>query len=141
MKLRDFGLDVAIVEGGIGAASALKMSYAGLTKGLIAVGATMFGAASRAGLGGALREELARSQPQLLAMLTAMIPRMYSKAYRWVAEMEQIAEFVGGDETGGKIYVGAARLYEQLAADFEQDRDSAESIAALTSFCRGEIKR
>jgi len=141
MKARDFGLDVAIVEGGIGAASALKMSYAGLTKGLIAVGATMFGAASRAGLGGALREELARSQPQLLAMLTAMIPRMYSKAYRWVAEMEQIAEFVGGDETGGKIYVGAARLYEQLAADFEQNRDSAESIAALTSFCRGEIKR
>jgi hypothetical protein len=70
-----------------------------------------------------------------------MIPAMYSKAYRWVAEMEQIAEFVGGDETGGKIYVGGARLYEQLAADFEQNRDSAESIAALTSFCRGEIKR
>ena len=141
MKLRDFGLDVAIVEGGIGAASALKMSYAGLTKGLIAVGATMFGAASRASLATALREELARSQPQLLAMLTAMIPRMYSKAYRWVSEMEQIAEFVGGDETGGAIYSGAARLYEQLAADFEQGRDSAESIAALNSFCRGEVKR
>jgi hypothetical protein len=66
---------------------------------------------------------------------------MYSKAYRWVSEMEQIAEFVGGDATGGKIYVGAARLYEQLAADFEQGRDTAESIAALNSFCRGELKR
>ena len=140
-RLRDFGLDVVVVDGGIGAASALKMSYAGLTKGLIAVGAAMFGAASRAGLASALREELARSQPQLLAMLTAMIPRMYSKAYRWVSEMEQIAEFVGGDETGGKIYVGAARLYEQLAADFEKSRDTADSIAALNSFCRGEIKR
>jgi 3-hydroxyisobutyrate dehydrogenase-like beta-hydroxyacid dehydrogenase len=139
-KLRDFGLDVAVVEGGIGAASALKMSYAGLTKGLIAVGATMFGAASRTGLASALREELARSQPQLLAMLTAMIPRMYSKAYRWVSEMEQIAEFVGGDETGGAIYMGAARLYEQLAADFEQDRDAGESIAVLNSFCRGGIQ-
>ena len=140
-RLRDFGLDVVVVDGGIGAASALKMSYAGLTKGLIAVGAAMFGAASRAGLASLLREELARSQPQLLAMLTAMIPRMYSKAYRWVSEMEQIAEFVGGDETGGKIYVGAARLYEQLAADFEKSRDTADSIAALNSFCRGEIKR
>ena len=141
MRLRDFGIDVAIVEGGIGAASALKMSYAGLTKGLIAVGATMFGAASRAGCAAALHEELARSQPQLLAMLTAMIPRMYSKAYRWVAEMEQIAEFVGDDATGGKIYVGAARLYEQLAADFEQGRDTAESIAALNSFCRETLER
>jgi 3-hydroxyisobutyrate dehydrogenase-like beta-hydroxyacid dehydrogenase len=140
-RLRDFGLDVAIVDGGIGAASALKMSYAGLTKGLIAVGAVMIGAASRAGLASALREELARSHPQMLAMLTAMIPGMYTKAYRWVSEMEQIAEFVGGDETGGAIYMGAARLYEQLAADFEQNRDTAESIAALNSFCRGTLKR
>jgi 3-hydroxyisobutyrate dehydrogenase-like beta-hydroxyacid dehydrogenase len=139
--LRGFGIDVAIVEGGIGAASALKMSYAGLTKGLIAVGTAMIGAASRAGLASDLREELARSQPQLLAIFTAMIPAMYSKAYRWVAEMEQIAEFVGGDETGGTIYTGAARLYEQLAADFEQKSDAAESIAALNSFCRAGIKR
>jgi 3-hydroxyisobutyrate dehydrogenase-like beta-hydroxyacid dehydrogenase len=139
--LRGFGLDVAIVDGGIGAASALKMSYAGLTKGFIAVGAAMFGAAARAGLASALREELSRSQPQLLAMLTAMIPAMYSKAYRWVSEMEQIADFVGGDTTGDAIYMGAARLYEQLAADFEQHRDAAESIAALNSFCRGTLKR
>ncbi len=65
---------------------------------------------------------------------------MYSKAYRWVSEMEQIADFLGGDETGGKIYTGAARLYEQLAADSEQGRDNAESIAALNSFCRGDLK-
>ncbi len=134
-RVRAFGLDVRVVDGGIGAASALKMSYAGLTKGLIAVGATMFGAASRAGLAPALREELARSQPQLLAMLTAMIPAMYSKAYRWVSEMEQIAEFVGGNTTGGAIYMGAARLYEQLAADFKQGGEIADS------FCRGELQR
>ncbi len=133
-RLSSFGLDIAVIDGGIGAASALKMSYAGLTKGLIAIGAAMFGAASRAGLASALRDELARSQPQLLAMLTAMIPAMYPKAYRWVSEMEQIAEFLGGAETGGTIYIGAARLFEQLAADFEQNRDTAQSIAALNSF-------
>jgi 3-hydroxyisobutyrate dehydrogenase-like beta-hydroxyacid dehydrogenase len=133
-RLSSFGLDIAVIDGGIGAASALKMSYAGLTKGLIAIGAAMLGAASRAGLASALRDELARSQPQLLAMLTAMIPAMYTKAYRWVSEMEQIAEFLGGAETGGTIYMGAARLYEQLAADFEQNRDTAQSIAALNSF-------
>ncbi len=134
IKLRGFGLDIVVVDGGIGAASALKMSYAGLTKGLIAVGAAMVGAASRAGLATLLREELARSQPQLLAMLTPRIPAMYSKAYRWVSEMEQIAEFLGGAETGCTIYMGAARLYEQLAKDWEQNRDDAESLAAMNSF-------
>jgi 3-hydroxyisobutyrate dehydrogenase-like beta-hydroxyacid dehydrogenase len=133
-RLGAFGLDIAIVEGGIGAASALKMSYAGLTKGLIAIGAAMLGGASRAGLASALREELARTQPVLLAMLTASVPAMYSKAHRWVSEMGQIAEFLGGDEHGGEIYMGAARLYEQLAADFEQNQDAAQSIAALNSF-------
>lgn len=141
LKLRAFGLDIAVVDGGIGAASALKMSYAGLTKGLIAIGAAMIGAASRACLASALREELARSQPQLLAMLTMRIPAMYPKAYRWVSEMEQIAEFLGGAENGGTIYMGAARLYEQLATDFEQNRDDAESFAALNSFFRAEVTR
>jgi 3-hydroxyisobutyrate dehydrogenase-like beta-hydroxyacid dehydrogenase len=139
--LRGFALDIVVVDGGIGAASALKMSYAGLTKGLIAVGAAMIGAASRAGVASALREELARSQPQLLAMLTAKIPAMYPKAYRWVSEMEQIAEFLGGAGTGGTIYMGAARLYAQLAIDWEQNRDDAESLAALNSFIGGQASR
>jgi 3-hydroxyisobutyrate dehydrogenase-like beta-hydroxyacid dehydrogenase len=135
-RLRGLGLESAVVDGGIGAASALKMSYAGLTKGLIAIGAAMIGAASRAGVASALREELAHSQPRLLAMLSTRIPAMYPKAYRWVSEMEQIAEFLGSAETGGEIYTGAARLYEQLAEDWEQDRDTAQSLAVLSSFLR-----
>ena len=133
-RLRGLGIEIAVVDGGIGAASALKMSYAGLTKGLIAIGAAMIGAASRAGVASALREELSHSQPRLLAMLSTRIPAMYPKAYRWVSEMEQIAEFLGSAETGGEIYTGAARFYEQLAQDWEQDRDAAQSLAVLSSF-------
>ena len=133
-RLGSLAIEIAVVDGGIGAASALKMSYAGLTKGFIAVGAAMIGAASRAGVASALREELAHSQPRLLAMLATRIPAMYPKAYRWVSEMEQIAKFLGGAETGGEIFTGAARFYEQLAADFEQDRDAAQSLAVLSSF-------
>jgi putative dehydrogenase len=135
-RLARLGLEIAVVDGGIGAASALKMSYAGLTKGLIALGAAMIGAASRAGVASALREELARSQPRLLAMLETRVPAMYPKAYRWVCEMEQIAEFIDGAENGGEMYAGAGRFYEQLAADWEQDRDTAQSLAALSSFLR-----
>lgn len=110
MTLSNYGLDIRVVNDQIGAASALKMSYAGLTKGLIAVGAAMVGGASRAGLASELRAELERSQPELLAMLRMRMPAMFSKAYRWVAEMEQIGEFLGDAANGTEIFTGAARL-------------------------------
>ncbi|MDO8432024.1 MAG: DUF1932 domain-containing protein [Candidatus Binatus sp.] len=132
--LRAHGLNVKILDGPIGAASAFKMSYGGVTKGLIAIGAAMFTAASHEGLAAPLFDELAQSQPALLAFLSAGIPNMFPKAYRWVAEMEQIAEFLGDAEAGSQIYSGAARLYEQIAADWDRDADASRSIAQLRSF-------
>ena len=64
------------MDGPVGAASALKMSYAGITKGFTALGAVMMLAATRAGTAEALRRELADSQPNLLAWLTRAVPAM-----------------------------------------------------------------
>jgi L-threonate 2-dehydrogenase len=129
--LNDYGLDVRVLDGGVGAASAMKMSYAGITKGFTALGTVMMLAASRAGTAEALHRELAATQPQLLAWLTRQVPNMYSKAYRWVAEMEEIAGFVGEDAAGHRIFSGAANLYERIAEDFDAAR--AET-GALTKF-------
>jgi hypothetical protein len=41
---------------------------------------------------------------------------MYDKAYRWVAEMDEISEFLGSGTPGGDIYAAIARHYERLAA-------------------------
>ena len=60
-----------IQPGPIGAASAMKMSYAGITKGFTALGAAMMLAASRAGTAEALKAELSASQPALFGWLTA----------------------------------------------------------------------
>ena len=49
--LRDYGLDIRVLDGALSAASALKMSYAGITKGTQAIGAAMMLAATRAGSG------------------------------------------------------------------------------------------
>ena len=54
-----------------------------------------FAAASRDGLAEALRVELARTQPQFLDRIDRLVPAMFPKAYRFVAEMEEIAEFLG----------------------------------------------
>ena len=116
MRLAGFGLDIAILDGPVGAASGLKLSYAGLTKGFTALCATMLGAAEREGLADALRAELARSQPSFLARMERALPDMWPKAYRWVAEMRQIAEFVGSPDEGATIYEGAALLYQRIAS-------------------------
>ncbi|HJU29442.1 MAG TPA: DUF1932 domain-containing protein [Candidatus Binataceae bacterium] len=115
MRLRDFGLDVAMVDGPIGAASALKLGHAGIVKGLIALGAVMAETASREGFAEALGEEIGRSQPQLAAWLRRTIPHMFPKAYRWVAEMEEIARFVGEDRPEAGIYRAAAEFFRQVA--------------------------
>ena len=96
-RLNDYGLIVRVLEGPLTAASALKMSYAGITKGFTALGAAMMLAATRGGSAAALQAELAESQPALLGCLTRQMPNMYSKAYRWVAELDEIAAFVGDD--------------------------------------------
>jgi hypothetical protein len=102
--------------GAIGDASALKMSYAGLTKGLTALGTAMALAADRAGVGEALHAELAASQVPMLKYLQRGVPDMFSKSGRWVAELDEIARFAGpGAEAD--IYAGIARLYERIAQD------------------------
>jgi putative dehydrogenase len=130
-RLNDYGLDIAVLDGPVGAASGLKMSYAGLTKGMTALAAAMIGAASREGLGAALRNELARTQPDFLTRFERQLPGMYRKAYRWVAEMEEIADHAGGEDTGAPIYKGMARLYERIAADWEGGRGLPLTLEAF----------
>ena len=91
MPLVDFGLNLRMVEGPIGAASAVKMSYAGITKGTQALAAVMVLAATRGGSADALFKELAFSQPHMLAWLKRSLSMMPPKAYRWIAEMHEIA--------------------------------------------------
>lgn len=130
--LQRHGLSMPVQPGPVGAASAMKMSYAGITKGFTALGAAMMLASTRAGTADALVAEMSISQPQLLQWLTSQMPRMHSKAYRWVAEMQEIAAFVHEDPAGASFYNAAARLYERIAADFEGTR---VETAALDAFC------
>jgi putative dehydrogenase len=119
VPLKEYGLDIRVIEGAVGTASALKMCYGGITKGMIFVAAAMLLAAARAGVSGVLGTELSQSEPQLLESLARRIPDMLPKAYRWVAEMEQISEFAAADPAAGALYGAAARFYERMAADVE----------------------
>ena len=118
--LRDWGIDWRIVDGPVGAASALKMSYAGITKGTTAIASAMLLGAARFGCGEALIAELSESQPEMLARMGSGIPRMYDKAYRWVAEMEEISDFLEQNPPSRDIYAAVARLYDYLATAYDE---------------------
>lgn len=138
--LTRYGLDIAVMDAPIGAASGLKLAYAGLTKGFTALAAVIITAASRDGLAESLRAELARTQPQFLTGIDRSVPAMYPKAYRWVAEMEQIAAFIADPAAGSTIYEGAARLFEAIAADLA-DGIPHDRFASLPRFRAGSDER
>jgi putative dehydrogenase len=126
--LRDWGIDWRVIDGPIGAASGVKMSYAGITKGTTAIAAAMLLGAARFGCAEALIAELSSSQPQMLARMRNGIPGIYDKAYRWVAEMEEISDFLEENPPSHDMYAAIARLYDYLAAanaEAQPGRDNA----------------
>jgi 3-hydroxyisobutyrate dehydrogenase-like beta-hydroxyacid dehydrogenase len=126
--LNDHGMIVRVLDGPLTAAAALKMSYAGITKGFTALAAAMMLAATRGGSAEALKAELAESQIPLQTWLNRQIPSMYGKAYRWVAELDEIAGFVGEEFPEHAMFNASARLYERIAADLDGRKDEIEIL-------------
>jgi len=125
-KLGSHGLDVRVLEGPSGAASALKMCYAGINKGIAALAAAMILAAARSGATQALYQEMSESLPGLLESLRRQVPDMLPKAYRWVAEMQEIAAFNGDAGPVHDVFAGFSRLFGEIARDVVgEQRDSA----------------
>jgi 3-hydroxyisobutyrate dehydrogenase-like beta-hydroxyacid dehydrogenase len=111
--LRDFGLDIRVLDGEVGQASGIKMCYAAMTKGLQALGAELLVAARLLGVEDELRAEQERGGDleAVRHFVERALPNMPPKAYRWIGEMEEIARCF--DELGmpGRLMLGAADVY------------------------------
>jgi 3-hydroxyisobutyrate dehydrogenase-like beta-hydroxyacid dehydrogenase len=144
--LREAGLEIRGLGTTVGSASALKLSYAGITKGLTALCALMQLQARAHGLGAELDAVLQETRPDLWHFLERAVPGMYPKAYRWIAEMREIAVYASPDEAGERIYEGAARFYEQVAREAAVKTNSSRNFqsdspdGANTAAC-GAIRR
>jgi len=118
-----------VLTGGIGAAASVKMCFGGLNKGLIGLASMLLLAAERHGATDALALELDHAAPDLVARLTPQIPAMIPKAYRWIAEMEEIAAFLEPDDpAGAEMFRGLAAFFRSIAGDAARDR---RLVAAL----------
>jgi putative dehydrogenase len=127
-SLTDFGLVIHVMNGPIGAASAMKMSYAGITKGITALGSMMMLASTRGGVAEELRTQLERSHPYFMQNFTRAVPEMFDKAYRFVGEMEEIADFVGEDPQAKQMYLAFADFYRRMAADVEGKNQETDAL-------------
>jgi len=129
-RLTGLGLDIPVLSDRVGDASALKMAYAGTTKGVSAVMAAMMLGAARAGVAEAFVQEMKSSQPGKLETAVRQLPVVLRKAYRWDGEMEEIAKFLLPELGGEGLFNGAAQLYRDLARDVEAG-DGSERMRLL----------
>ncbi len=125
------------LEGETGAASALKMAYAAWTKGTAALVAAIRALTQSEGVDAALVEEWKLSQPQPLRESDA-VPGKVRKAWRWVAEMEEIAASFEAAGLPGGFHLAAAEIYGRLAAF--KDAAAPPPLDEVTKALRAEAK-
>ncbi|KAL0477008.1 Y7SR [Acrasis kona] len=111
------GLNIKVAGQNVGAASALKMSYSGIHKGIFAIVSAMTIAAEKHGALDGLLGELACSGIPQLEKAKNLTNFLGPRAYRFGFEMREISEFAGHEDAEGSIYNGIANFYDRIAMD------------------------
>jgi len=114
-ELHGKGLDVRPLGADIGRASALKMAYASLNKGTIALRTAVLMAAQRLGVGRELQEELQYSQAAAYEQMCRSVPFLGAVARRWEGEMHEIEDTFRAAGITGDFHAAAASIYSILA--------------------------
>jgi 3-hydroxyisobutyrate dehydrogenase-like beta-hydroxyacid dehydrogenase len=136
--LEQYGLNVVLLDDKIGSASAIKMCYAALTKGLSALCTELLTAAEALGVSDALRREFQSSQSALYERMERGLPGMPTKSRRFVGEMEQISQAFDHVGLTPKILAGAADMYHfvggtRLADRTPEDPDPLPPLTEMIS--------
>ncbi len=133
------GIAVQLIGDDIGRASAIKMCYAGITKGTMALHAAVLISAAALGLSEELKSELAFSQAQALKAME-QVNRVPAKAFRWIAEMEEIARTFGSVGITSAIHLGAAEVFKMISESnlggerpetIDQSRTLSQTVSIL----------
>ena len=140
-------LDLAVAEispidmgESIGRASAIKMCYAAMNKGVDALYASILLASCQLGVNEELMREFQASQPEAAGRMARRIPFMAATAERFTGEMAEIAATFDAVGVSGDFHRGAQWLYALLArsalanetrATLPAERSLDEALAAF----------
>jgi len=128
-------LEAIAMDGGPGAASALKMAYAAYTKGTAALLVSIRALAIRAGVDQALLDEWARSQGDLGARSERAAGETARKAWRFTGEMAEIAATFDDAGLPDGFFRAAGEIYESLAG--YKDAPAMPSVAEVAKALAG----
>ena len=126
-------LDARAIEGGVGAASAVKMLFAAWGKHNSALMLAINAVADAFGVTDAIRSEWEISQPEYLAQSEHAARGAAPKAWRFEGEMDEIAATFEAAGLPPEFHRGAAEVYRRMAGfkDAATPADLDQVIAVL----------
>ncbi len=142
MRFMDMGSE-------IGRASAIKMCFAGLTKGTMTLRTSVLLAGEMLGVGAELKDVIAASQKFHWEGMNASVPFLAADAGRWAGEMEQISETFGSVGVTPNMHKGAAETFRLLDASplgmetretADKSRTLDQALAIYVDTLRGKKK-
>jgi 3-hydroxyisobutyrate dehydrogenase-like beta-hydroxyacid dehydrogenase len=102
-----------VVDGGVGAASAVKAAYAAWTKGSAALLLAARSLAHQERVEGTLLDEWALSQPELAGRLQRAAGSAAAKGWRWEGEMTEIAAAMAAAGLPDGFHLAAAEIFRR----------------------------
>lgn len=123
-----------------GAASALKVAYAAWTKCTDALLLAIRTFAAHEGIDQALLEEWSISQPELERRCQRAAAVAVPKMWRYVGEMEEIAETFRTAGLPGGFHLAAAEICQRLAP-FKDQTEPAPTVPSVVAAIRGGLEK
>lgn len=120
-------IEVEIIDGGIGRASALKMCFAAFTKGSTALAIAVLAAAERLDVLQDVKRHFSRNGPSL-PELERQISRAAPKAWRYIGEMQEIAATFQSAGMPPAFHEAAAEIFRRLEKFKGNDDPSVKDV-------------
>ena len=124
-------LEAIVLDGDVGAASALKMCFAAWTKGTRALLVAVRAVAAAERVDGALLQEWAVSLPDLPGRSEGAARGTAAKAWRFVGEMHEIAQTFAAAGLPAGFHQAAAEVYDRMARF--QDAEAAPTLEEVVT--------
>jgi 3-hydroxyisobutyrate dehydrogenase-like beta-hydroxyacid dehydrogenase len=108
-------LQTHVIGDAIGKASALKMCYAAYTKGTTALLSAILATAQSLGVRDELEAQWSNDDANFANETSERVRRSTAKAWRFVGEMNEIADTLRGANLPGEFHTAAAEIYRRMA--------------------------
>jgi 3-hydroxyisobutyrate dehydrogenase-like beta-hydroxyacid dehydrogenase len=116
-------IEIEVIGDEIGKASALKMCFAGYTKGTTALLSAILAASDELGVRDELEKQWSRGDTNFSAQTRQRVRHVTTKAWRFEGEMKEISTTLASVSIPAGFHIAAGEIYHRLASF----RDAAET--------------